>query len=402
MLQASENELFTRVGPGTPAGQWLRRFWHPIAISDRWDGIKTLWNCEEQFFFRGRMGTAGQFGQELGTFAGTPTAVRILGEDLVLFRDGSGRLGLLGLNCPHRRASLAYGRVRDEGLECFYHGWLFDVEGRCLVQPAEPAGSGFKEKVRHTAYQVREMGGFIWAYMGPGEPPILPKLDVVARDDGIRACENFALWPANYFQILENSPDTTHTGILHARREGERSDIWGRDIPETAWEEDEFGIRCLQRRPNYDRYTHILLPTTNRLPQPWPGGQFKWPRGSAIFRTPVDDTHTLVLSAVFVPFVDGRAPDIPPGTRIDITDQLHNHRLQDYQAIASQGEVYDRTREMLGAADAGIILLRKLIREGIEAVQRGEDPKGCWRTSYWDRILDFSEDVTDALLVAAQ
>src|SRR5579884_3178293 len=182
MLTAQENERLTRVGPGTPAGEWLRRYWHPIAISDRWDGIKTLWKCDEPVTFKGRSGTVASFGAALGTFTGQPTPVRILGEDLVLFRDGSGRLGLLGLRCPHRAASLEYGRIRPEGIECCYHGWLFDVTGRCLAQPAEPPESTFKDKVKHTAYPVRELGGLIWAYLGPGDPPILPKLDVVARD----------------------------------------------------------------------------------------------------------------------------------------------------------------------------------------------------------------------------
>ena len=199
MLKPSDNEMLTRVGPNTPGGGWLRRYWHPIAISDRWTGIKTLWQCDEQFQFKGHFGTVAQFGERLGTFKGNPTAVRILGEDLVLFRDGSGRLGLLGLHCPHRGATLDLGRIRQDGIECCYHGWKFDVDGNCLEQPAEPAASTLKNKVHHTAYRVKELGGLIWAYLGPGEAPILPKIDVVAREDGVRAVENYGLWPANFF-----------------------------------------------------------------------------------------------------------------------------------------------------------------------------------------------------------
>ena len=117
MLKASDNEVFTRVGPETPGGQWLRCYWHPIAISDQWKGIKTLWNCDEQFQFKGRFGTVPGFGEQFGAFKGTPTAVRVLGEDLVLFRDGAGRLGLLGLQCPHRGTSLEFGRIREDGIE---------------------------------------------------------------------------------------------------------------------------------------------------------------------------------------------------------------------------------------------------------------------------------------------
>ena len=184
MLKPEENEIFVRVGPKTPAGEWLRRFWHPIAISDKWQGIKTLWKCEEKFTFKGRYGTAAEFGDEVGTFKGKPTAIRILGEDLVLYRDGSGLLGLLGIRCPHRGASLEYGRVRENGLACCYHGWCFDSKGACIDMPAEPPDSKFKYRVKHVAYPVQEMGGFIWAYMGPAETPQLPRLDVVARDDG--------------------------------------------------------------------------------------------------------------------------------------------------------------------------------------------------------------------------
>ena len=227
MLKASENAMITQVGPDTPGGQWLRRYWHPIAISDQWSGIKTLWKCDEQFQFKGRFGTVSEFGERVGTFNGNPTAVRALGEDLVLFRDDSGRLGLLGLHCPHRGTSLEFGRVRKDGIECCYHGWKFDVNGNCLAQPAEPTESKLKSKVCHKAYQVKEMGGLIWAYLGPGEAPVLPKVDVVAREDGIRAVENYGLWPANYFQLIENAPDATHTGILHAGKGGERSEILG-------------------------------------------------------------------------------------------------------------------------------------------------------------------------------
>ena len=398
MLRPEENEIFVRVGPKTPAGEWLRRFWHPIAISDKWQGIKTLWKCEEKFTFKGRYGTAAEFGDEVGTFKGKPTAIRILGEDLVLYRDGSGLLGLLGIRCPHRGASLEYGRVRENGLACCYHGWCFDSKGACIEMPAEPPDSKFKDRVKHVAYPVQEMGGFIWAYMGPADAPQLPRLDVVARDDGVRAVENFAMWPCNYFQILENSPDVTHTGILHGGTGGERSDIWGREVPQPRWEENQYGIVATQTRSNYERCSHILMPTTNRLAQPWPGGKFKWPRHSAIWRTPVDDTHTMVFSAVFTPFINGQAPELPEGLTFDITEQLHTHRLQDYQALVSQGEIYDRTDELIGGPDRGIVMMRKMIMAGIEAVQRGEDPQGVLRGSKAGTIMDLTGIVGDALM----
>ena len=392
MLKESENETLTRVGPGTAAGTWLRKYWLPIAISDKWNGVKTLWKCEESFSFKGKAGTVAGLGEQLGTFSGNPTAVRILCEDLVLFRDGSDRLGLLGLHCPHRHTSLEYGRVRKDGLECCYHGWRFDVDGKCIDQPAEPSTTPFK----HKAYPVREMGGLIWSYLGAGQAPVLPKLDVVAREDGIRALENWGLWPCNYFQFIEQATDATHTGILHASG-GERSDIW-RDIPKLTWKEDEFGIVTTQSRPSYERATHFIMPTTIRLAQPWPGGKFKWPRYSALMRTPVDDTHTLAFHVTFTPFVNGVAPELPEGLTFDITDQLHTHRLQDYQAIISQEEIFDRTTEKLGRSDDGIIIFRKMIMDAIETARKGGDPKGVWRTAEMDKILDFSHDVIDDLM----
>src|SRR5215208_927266 len=153
MLTQEENELLTRIGPGTPGGDMMRRYWQPAALSEELP--------------RG----------------GAPLPVRLLGEDLVLFRDEDGRPGLLGLHCSHRGADLSYGRLEDGGLRCLYHGWLFDVGGRCLEQPGEPAGSTFHERIRHTAYPCQELGGVVFAYLGPGEPPLLPAYEPFAVPD---------------------------------------------------------------------------------------------------------------------------------------------------------------------------------------------------------------------------
>ena len=399
MLSAEDNALITRVGPGTPAGEWLRRFWHPVAIAESGSFIRTHWDYKAPLTFDGEPGTVGGWANRLGNFAGTPTAVRILGEDLVLFRDGAGRPGLIGRYCPHRNASLEFGRVEHRGIACCYHGWLFDVAGNCLAMPAEPANSGFKDKVKHTAYPVREMGGLLWAYMGPGEPPALPRYDVYAREDGVRAVENFGLWPANYFQICENSVDQSHTAILHGGGGGERADIWGTELPRTSWETIELGIKATAVRPGmkYRRASYFVMPTMNRLPQPWPGGRFRWPRFSALWRTPVDDAHTLVFSVCFTPKVDGELPELPDGMSYHITDQLRVHREQDYRAIVSQGRVTSRTTERLASSDAGVILLRKLAMEGIRAVQAGRDPRGVRRSGPADEIIDLEQIVEDDL-----
>jgi 5,5'-dehydrodivanillate O-demethylase oxygenase subunit len=401
MVTPAENDALTKVGPGTPGGEWLRRYWHPIAISDRWDGLQTLWEYDRKISFDGEAGTVTSFGDSLGNFKGQPTRVRILGEDLVLFRDGKGRLGLIGLRCPHRAASFEYGKIRQDGIECCYHGWLFDVEGNCLAQPCEPPDSNFKNKIKHLAYKVEEMGGMIWAYMGPDPVPILPKLDVVAREDGVRVIENFGLWTSNYFQITENSLDQLHTVILHGYSEGERSDIWGTDAPVCDWERAPYGIRSIQDRKNIGnfRVSCYVFPLINRLAQPWPGGKFRWPRHSAIWRTPVDDENTLIFSAVFTPEIDGKLPELPPGVTYDITQVLHQHRIQDYDALVSQGRIYDRSGvEMLGQSDRGVILFRKMVLEAIEDVRQGRDPIGVLRGAENDKIIDLSEECIDGFI----
>lgn len=406
MLSTEQNERLTRVGPGTPAGEWLRRYWHPIAVSDRWDGISTQWACDRPVAFDGEAGTAASWGDRLGAFKGAPMRVRILGEDLALFRDGAGRPGLIGLNCPHRGTSFEHGRIEERGIACCYHGWLFDVEGRCLEMPAEPAQSTFREKLRHTAYPVREMGGMIWAYMGRGQPPVLPRFDVYAREDGVRTVENYGLWPVNWLQICENSVDQHHTTILHGGVGGERRDIWGDELPQTVWEEMPLGIKASADRParGNRRASYYILPTMNRLPQPWPGGRFKWPRFSANWRTPVDDYNTLVFAACFTPEVDGRLPELPEGVTFDVTNSIRVHRDQDFVAIASQGRIFDRTTERLATSDEGVILLRRLIAQGIEDVEAGRDPKGVLRNAGdGDGMIDLSDMAYDSLLdVAAE
>src|SRR2546427_296469 len=193
MLSREENEFLTRVGPGTPAGEMLRRYWHPIG-----------------------------FAEEL---KGRPKRRRILGEDLVLFRDDQGRPGLLALRCSHRGTSLEFGHIEDGGLRCCYHGWLYDVEGKILEMPGEPADSTFWQRLRHPAYKVQELGGVIFAYLGPDPAPLLPRWDVLVREDGVRARRARTVH-CNFFQMIENSVDQHHAKWLHrtssTRKQGSR------------------------------------------------------------------------------------------------------------------------------------------------------------------------------------
>src|SRR6185312_12182966 len=183
MVTAEENELLTRVGPGTRMGNLLRRYWHPVAAVDE---MRDRWTKR----------------------------VRIFGEDLVLFKDRSGKLGLIGEFCPHRRASLAYGIPQTDGIRCPYHGWKFDGSGHCLEQPNEPEGSTFKDKIATSGYPVEELGGMIFAYLGPQPAPLLPRLDGYVASPAIRTV-GVATIDCNWLQIMENSVDPIHTEWLH-------------------------------------------------------------------------------------------------------------------------------------------------------------------------------------------
>ena len=184
-MDGRENEMLTRVGPGTPAGEALRKYWIPVGFS------QDITSDEPRF-------------------------VTWLGEDLVIFRDEFGRVGLIHPFCAHRNTSLEYGWIEGGGLRCCYHGWVFDVGGRCLEQPGEPPGSAFKEKIRLTAYPVRELGGLVWAYMGAGDPPSLPRYDFLVREDGERTFAGY-LRACNFMNQLDNCLDPVHATVLHGR-----------------------------------------------------------------------------------------------------------------------------------------------------------------------------------------
>ena len=185
MLAKEENELLTRVGPDRPAGAMLRRYWGPVAFSE---AVKAK---------------------------GTPVKVKLLAEEFALFRDGAGQLGLVALHCSHRGTSLEFGRVEDNGIRCCYHGWLYDVHGNCLEQPAEPGDSKFKERIKHPAFHAEDAGGLTFAYIGPEPVPLLPSYDLLVREDGCRVVggdeEN-----CNWLQRAENSADGAHSIALHA------------------------------------------------------------------------------------------------------------------------------------------------------------------------------------------
>jgi 5,5'-dehydrodivanillate O-demethylase len=372
-LSHEENEMLTRVGPGTPGGEMLRRYWHPIAF--------------------------------LSELRGKPLRRRILGEDLVLFRDDRGRVGLLTLRCSHRGTSLEFGHLENGGLRCCYHGWLYDVEGRILETPGEPADSTFKERVPHPAYKVQELAGIVFAYLGPEPAPLLPRYDVLVREDGVRSM-SARIVHCNFLQMVENSVDQHHFKWLHR-------------TPKTRqWREEkltsditDFGILDTFTRRVGDEYFRTIslfvMPNMNKvgyhLPEDHPAAFAATHEGyeALRWRVPVDDVTTMHFTLYFAPFVDGKVTaripkdqqeqglgdSIPGKYRWDEETGWIARGDQDRCAQESQGAILDRTAEHLAVSDEGVILLRRLFKQSIEAVRKGEDPVGVIRDPAKNEIL---------------
>lgn len=372
MLTREENETLTRVGRGTPAGELLRRYWQAVAA-------------------------AGELTEEKPI-----KAVKILGEELVLYRDKAGRYGLVGEHCPHRLASLAFGRVDEEGIRCRYHGWKFDAEGRCLEQPAEPAERAFKDKIKHLAYPVEKLGGLLFAYLGPQPAPLLPRWDVLAWEEGKRWIEVHEVLRCNWLQPMENSVDPSHLYWLHGDT-AHLAQTVDRYEEEHEFIPFEFGI--MKRRstpgkksgggrqidqhplvfPNTLRHVFRTLKTDNKV------------RHNVQIRVPVDDAHTQVYVVYFEPNDTDHSPASgdAPWEFFALRDERGQYRLehvlvQDAMAWETQGAVTDRTLEHLGVGDEGLIVFRKLLKEQIERVQQGKDPLGIIRSPEQNRIVEFN------------
>ena len=353
MLSAEDNARLTRVGRGTPMGELMRRYWQPVAAVAQLDEHPTL-------------------------------PVRLMGEDLVLYRDTRGRYGLLDRHCAHRRADLAYGTVEDCGLRCHYHGWLFDGAGACLEQPFEEAArpeARFKDKIRLAAYPVEAKGGLLWAYLGPAPAPLVPDWDLF-HQRGYKQIV-FSEIPCNWVQGQENSIDPIHFEWLHSNwSAAQRGDAARapRHL-KIAFEEFEWGFTY--RRVREDTTEDDELWTVGRVCL-WPNclytGKFEW-------RVPIDDERTLHVAwfndpvpgaAPFeqarIPYWHGPIRDLRTGRWI--TSHVMN---QDFVAWIGQGPVADRTLEHLGESDRGVILLRRRLLEEADIAARGGDPKAVVR-----------------------
>jgi nitrite reductase/ring-hydroxylating ferredoxin subunit len=350
----------TEVGPGTPMGELLRRYWHPIGVS--------------------------------GDAAETPRQVRVLGEDLILFRDKTGRPGLVYPHCAHRGTSLYYGKVEERGIRCCYHGWLFDVEGHCVEQPCEPEGGKHRDKVRQPWYPVQELYGLVWAYMGPPEKkPVLPRYECLENlDPGefLEANDNSIggggpkVIPCNWLQHYENLVDPFHVVILHSSFSGTQFVEQMALMPQVTWDTQEQSVRTLSVRKMPDgktfrRISEAGLPTLRVIPSPRVG---RYGRVESLgWILPMDDHHFRI-------YVVGRVRQ--PGelaqmrSRLngklweELTEEEHRQFPGDYEAMTSQGAIARHSEEHLATTDRGIVMLRRFLQKQVEAVRHGGDPAG--------------------------
>jgi len=366
MLTAEQNRILTEVGRGTPGGELLRRYWHPVCIA-----------------------------RELSPEEPTK-AVRILGEDLVLFMDTSGNVGLIADRCPHRNASLLYGRVEKRGISCAYHGWLMNCAGDILETPAEQ-NDHIKNTVKARTYPVQKFVGFYWTYMGPLPAPVLPKYDIFMRRDGRFKITQYPRLDCNWFVAAENGVDSTHLQLLHQEPPGattkpaDSTRGYIDDVLSSDYYATDYGI--MKKRTYHGG-------TTDEHPMIFP----LWlrTRSSIWMRTPIDDEHTNHWTLDFKKGpstteieAEYLAPFKDPPDALHPEAKFHNlprhgwPLSEDVVMWETQGVIADRTQEHLGASDKGVAMLRKMMFEEIDKVKRGEDPLGVFRD---ERIIDTNFD----------
>ena len=371
MLTQEENELLARVGPGTPAGQLLRRYWLVV-------------------------GAAAELSEEK-----PKKRIRVLGEELVLYRDRSGDYGLVAEKCSHRGASLYYGFVEAGGIRCAYHGWKYDACGRCVEQPFESPAAGFKEKIAHPAYPVEKFSGLLFAYMGPPEKkPLLPKWDLLVRQDGVKKVDICEVLACNWLQAMENSVDPVHTYYLHShalKLKGDKDYVPFHYQPLSKIEFELVNYPTWAGIQKQRIFAGDGVPEEAPHPLIFPNILFVPVRmGYAMhFRTPIDDHNTQIYQFRFAPTKDGSpAPQIgePPVEFVrakndDGEFHLEHFASQDQMAWETQGPIADRSKEHLGESDRGVIMFRKLLRDQIQAVQNGQDPVGTNRDPAKDEVI---------------
>ena len=362
MLTVEQNEELTQIGPGTPMGELLRRYWYPIAFEQDFDTLPSK-------------------------------TVRLLSENWTLYKTPSGKYGIISEKCAHRNASLTYGVVHEDGIRCGYHGWKYDFDGQCVEQPAEADNQNFRDRVKMKSGKAQVMGGMVWVYVGPDPAPELPRFDVFVKD-GIRDV-GYTTIPCNWLQIMENSVDPHHVEWLHGYYFNFLGETHGFEAPKafqkkhikTGFDEMEWGI--LKRR---------VLEGHSEANDDWAIGHplvfpFYMRVGGAYIdqmqiRVPIDETHTWKLFySTHNPgeqLTVNERPVVYEYLWKDaegrfITDYIEG---QDVMAWVSQGPITDRTQEHLGRSDAGVALLRKMFKENMRKVAAGEDPLGTVREKH--------------------
>ncbi len=344
--QPDPDDELTQVGPGTPCGEYLRRFWQPVAMSD-----------------------------DLGEL---PKRLRILGEDLVAFRTRSGEAGLLELHCPHRGTSLEFGLIEEQGIRCCYHAWLFGVDGRILEMPGHPPEATLRDRLCHGAYPVHEYAGLLFAYMGPPEKqPPFPILDTFALPGYRLVPRSPSVWNCNWLQVKENSMDPAHLAYLHTLpgSQGFTGDFI--EPPEWDWMETPLGMVYIDTRRNGDmiwvRTADFIPPNIHQFP---PNADPMTARNSinrpeaTFWAVPLDDAHTMQIGYYRAP--EGREPRRGAGFGQDASRPYEERQRVpgDHDAqVSIHNGVSRHGLEHLTAIDRGIIMMRNMIRQGVRAVQ---------------------------------
>ncbi|GLT11427.1 Rieske 2Fe-2S domain-containing protein [Sulfitobacter porphyrae] len=386
MISQELNETLTRTGPGTEAGEVMRRYWQPAALTDELAGKRPV------------------------------VPVRLLGEDLVLFRDSEGELGLIARGCPHRGADLCYGRLEDNGLRCPFHGWHFNRNGQCVEQPGEPEGSRMHEQIRTTSYPVIEKNGIVFAYMGPGTPPAFPNFDCFrAPESHVFAFKG--LWECNWLQAMEVGIDPAHASFLHRFLQDEDpADSYGKQFrdmaanteipmtkllrdyprPDITVEETDYGMRIIALRHMEDGRTHVritnqIFPEAISIPMsremiitqwhvPVDDETCYWYSMFTSFDKPVDKQkmrdqrlreHRLPYYAPIKNKRNNYGFDPEEQARETYTGMGLDINVHDQWAVESPGRIFDRTREHLGKTDVAIIKYRRMLRAAISSLKDG-------------------------------
>ncbi len=363
-------EDIVHTGPGTLGGRYMRMFWHPILVASQLQPGRAL-------------------------------PIRVMSEDFTLYRGESGKPHLLAFRCAHRGTQLSTGWVEGDCIRCFYHGWKYDDTGQCVEQPAEDAS--FAAKIRIRSYPTEEYLGLIFAYLGEGDPPPLPRFPEM-EDEGVLEVADVVVWPCNFFNRVENSADEVHVAFVHGSSGFSENGLIA--VPEVWAEETEFGFTKHGRRPNSPaRVSHFHMPNTNFIKGSPNENGSGWVEHLS-WRVPVDDetcaSYTMTLThvtgqaaedyrqqrAARLASVDANASAANLGPKVlagdlrieDIEERTFIVNVQDYVAQLGQGAIADRTHERLGRSDAVVILMRKLWLRELQKLADGQ-PIKRWHRS---------------------